>query len=57
MTSIQQSITFAGATPEALFDLYLDSKKHTAATGGVAVLGKKVGDRFTAWDGPPTRRT
>ena len=33
--AIQQSAHFA-APPEELFEMYLDSKKHSEATGGIA---------------------
>jgi activator of HSP90 ATPase len=47
---IQQSIRLS-ARPEELFDTYLDSKKHSAATGGRAKISRKVGGAFTAWNG------
>jgi activator of HSP90 ATPase len=47
--AIQQSVRFA-APPANLFEMYLDSKKHTAATGGKATLSRKAGGAFTAWD-------
>jgi hypothetical protein len=47
--AIQQSVRFA-ALPRTLFELYLDSKKHSAATGGKAVMSRKVGGAFTAWN-------
>ena len=49
MQTIIQKVKFA-ASARQLYDMYMDSKKHTASTGGKAVLGKKVGDPFTAWD-------
>ena len=33
-----------------LYDAWLDSKKHTAFTGGDAHVSKKVNGEFTAWD-------
>ena len=47
--TIQQSVRFA-ASPRTLFELYLDSKKHSAATGGKANINRKVGGAFTAWN-------
>jgi activator of HSP90 ATPase len=47
--TIQQSVRFA-APPAKLFEMYLDSKKHTAATGGKATLSRKVGGAFKAWN-------
>lgn len=48
--TLVQSVTFS-ASPETLFDLYMDAKKHSAATGGEASITRKVGAPFTAWDG------
>lgn len=48
--AIQQSVEFP-ASPETLFELYLDSKKHSAATGSKARLGRKAGQKFTAFEG------
>src|ERR1700683_1050820 len=47
---IEQSVRFS-ALPETLFDTYLDSRKHSAATGGKATMSRKVGSTFTAWNG------
>ena len=45
---IQQSVRFR-TTPQALFDLYMDSKKHSRSTGAPARISPKVGSRFTAF--------
>jgi hypothetical protein len=47
--AIQQSVRFA-ASPRTLFEFYLDSKKHSAATGGKATMSRNVGGAFTAWN-------
>jgi uncharacterized protein YndB with AHSA1/START domain len=47
---IVQSVTFK-ASPEKLFQIYTDSKKHSAATGARARVSAKAGARFTAFDG------
>lgn len=49
-TPIHQPVLFR-ARPEELFDIYLDSKKHSAATGAPARMSRKAGDTFTAWGG------
>ncbi len=46
--AIQQSVKFK-ASPEALFNMYLDSKKHSEATGAPAKTSRKAGGKFTAW--------
>lgn len=48
--TIQQSVEFS-ASPDELFDTFLDSKKHSAATGGIAQMSRKAGGKFTAWEG------
>ena len=48
--TIQQKATFR-ASPETLFDLYLSSRKHSAATGAKAMMSRKVGGKFTAHAG------
>ncbi len=48
--AIRQSVTFA-ATPERLFEIYVDSKKHSAATGFKASVSRKVGRKFTIFNG------
>jgi activator of HSP90 ATPase len=45
---IQQSVRFR-TTPQALFDLYMDSKLHSRSTGAPARLSRKVGGKFTAF--------
>jgi activator of HSP90 ATPase len=47
---IQQSVRFR-TTPQALFELYLDSKKHGRSTGAPARISRKVGGKFTAFGG------
>jgi activator of HSP90 ATPase len=39
------------ATPEAIYDAWLDSARHTAMTGAPAQIGAGVGDVYSAWDG------
>ena len=46
--AIQQSVKFK-ASPAELFEMYLDSKKHSAGTGGLAKISRKVGGKFKAW--------
>jgi activator of HSP90 ATPase len=48
---IQQTVRFR-TTPHALFEMYLDSKKHSKSTGLPARIGRKVGGRFRAFRGP-----
>jgi len=45
---IRQSVRF-NASPAVPYDIYMDSNKHSAATGAPARISRKVGGRFTAW--------
>ena len=54
--TIQQSVLFH-ASPETLYDLYMNSKKHSASTGFPAKLGRKAGSAFTAFGGQLEGRT
>jgi activator of HSP90 ATPase len=47
---IQQTVRFR-ATPHALFELFLDSKKHSKSTGMPARVSRKAGGRFRAFNG------
>lgn len=48
--AIQQSVEF-DASPETLYELYMDSGQHSKATGSPAKLGRKAGASFTAFGG------
>lgn len=43
--------TLISAPAKAIYSAYLNSKGHSAMTGGEAHISDKLGDRFTAWDG------
>lgn len=47
--AIEQSVTFK-ATPEELYELFMDSAKHTAATGAPAKISRKVGGEWYAFE-------
>ncbi|MGP8124891.1 MAG: SRPBCC domain-containing protein [Nitrososphaerales archaeon] len=40
-----------GASPEDVYDAYVNPKKHAEFTGSPATGTPRVGGRFTAWDG------
>src|SRR5271167_3984065 len=48
--AIQQSVEF-DASPETLYEMYIDSRKHSKATGQRAKVSQKAGAAFTAFDG------
>jgi activator of HSP90 ATPase len=48
--TIQQSVRFR-TSPQNLYELYIDSKKHSRSTGAPARINGKVGGRFTAFGG------
>lgn len=47
---IQQTVTLK-ASPKALFDTYLDARKHAAVIGDKVSIRRKVGAMFTAFGG------
>jgi activator of HSP90 ATPase len=49
-TTIRQTVSF-DASPHAVFEALLDSRKHSAFTGAKASLSRKVGGKISAWDG------
>jgi len=50
VAKIRQKILIP-ATPEQVYEAFMDAKKHSAFTGSKANGNPKVGGRFTAWDG------
>ncbi len=48
--AVEQSVTFK-ATPAELYELFLDSAKHTAATEMPAKISRKVGGKWSAFGG------
>ncbi|HEY4863199.1 MAG TPA: SRPBCC domain-containing protein [Xanthobacteraceae bacterium] len=38
------------ASPQAIYDAWLDSRGHTAMTGSKAKMSNKLGDEVSAWD-------
>jgi activator of HSP90 ATPase len=47
---IEQSVSFS-ATPAKLYELFMNSAKHTAATGMPAKVSRKVGGKWSAFGG------
>lgn len=50
VTTIKQRVT-VHATPEQVYEAFMDPKKHSDFTGSKATCNPKVGGKFTAWDG------
>ena len=48
--TIRQSVTFK-ASPHAVYEALMDSRKHSRVTGAKAKISRKVKGRFTAYDG------
>ena len=52
MTSvIEQAASFPNVTPAYLYELFMDSAKHSAATGMPAKISRKVGGKWSAFGG------
>jgi activator of HSP90 ATPase len=50
MEKIKLSVTLP-VEAKTLFKAWLNSKSHSAFTGGVAKVNSKIGGNYTAWDG------
>ncbi len=48
--TIRQSVTFK-ATPHDVYEVLMDSKKHSALTGSDAKISRAVGGKFSAYGG------
>jgi activator of HSP90 ATPase len=48
--TIRQSATFKTG-PHAIYEMLMDSRKHRQFTGEKAAISRKVGGKFTAYDG------
>jgi activator of HSP90 ATPase len=50
MATIKQR-EFIAAKPVEIYDAFLNDQKHSAFTGAKATCDRRVGGKFTAWDG------
>lgn len=48
--TIQQTVRFHAA-PQAVYQLLMNSKKHSSLSGEKAIISSKVFGKFTAWNG------
>ena len=48
--NIKQSVSF-NCSVHDIYDALMNSKKHSKFTNSIAKIGKKVGDKFSVWDG------
>jgi hypothetical protein len=48
--TIRQTVRFS-ASPHAVYELLMDSKKHRSLSGEAARISRKVGGQFSAWNG------
>jgi len=48
--TIRQTVTFK-ATPHEIYEILMDSKKHSEFTGSQARISRKVGAKFTVYGG------
>ena len=47
--TVIQEVTFKGVTPKKLYQTYMSSAGHSAATGAKAFIDPKVGGKFAAF--------
>ncbi|MEI6280806.1 MAG: SRPBCC family protein [bacterium] len=50
LKTIKQKIIL-GTSPHEVYEILMDSKKHTQITGAKAKINREVGGKFTAYDG------
>jgi activator of HSP90 ATPase len=50
LTILKQKVVIP-ATPDEVYDAFMDPKKHSEFTGSKATVSPRVGGKFTAWDG------
>ena len=50
MAKIEQKVIIT-AKPEAVYNMYVDARKHSELTGSRATSQPRVGGKITAWDG------
>ncbi|MBI4289026.1 MAG: SRPBCC domain-containing protein [Chloroflexi bacterium] len=50
MKIVRQSVTFK-ASRHDVYELLMDSQEHSKFTGARATIGRKVGDKFSCYDG------
>jgi activator of HSP90 ATPase len=48
--SFRQTIKFK-ASPHEIYEMLMDSKKHSAFTGSATTISRRVGGKFSVWDG------
>ena len=53
MKTIKQTVHI-NATPQDVYEVFVDAKKHGEITGSKAVFENKVGGKFDVWDGSLT---
>ncbi len=46
-----RQIIFFKSSPHEVYEMLMDSKKHSKFTGGKANINPKIGGKFTAYDG------
>ena len=49
--TITQKILFKNTKPQQLYDLYMNAKRHSVATGATAKISTKEGGKYSAHDG------
>ncbi len=47
---VSQTVHF-DVSPDSLYDIFMDEKKHSAFTGAKATIDGRVGGTFSVWDG------
>jgi len=48
---VTQKVSFKGVSPDQLYRIYMDAKKHGSFIGSKVTINKKVGAKFSAFNG------
>lgn len=48
---LEMSVIIPSALPNEIFEILMDSEKHSKLSGSKAKIGRKVSDSFSVWDG------
>lgn len=49
--TINQEVLIEGATPDAIYEILMDSKKHSSLVNSTAIISTEIGGNFEVYDG------
>jgi len=51
LKTVQHTVEFKNVSPQELFDIFMDSKKHSQIIGAKVEMSRKEGGKFSAFNG------